>query len=83
MRSAVGVDDDRKEHIIGSQPTIAEREIFAAAAALTPAERSAYLDDACAGQEEMRARIEELLRTHESSEFMEAADWGELTSWRR
>ncbi len=48
-----------------------EEEIFEAAAALPPAERSAYLDAACTGQPELRARIEALLRSHDVAGFME------------
>jgi serine/threonine protein kinase/tetratricopeptide (TPR) repeat protein len=33
----------------------------------TPAERAAYLDDACAGNPELRRRVEALLRAHEQS----------------
>jgi serine/threonine protein kinase len=40
-----------------------EEEIFAAASALPAEDRAAYLDKACAGQPEMRARIEALLRS--------------------
>ena len=49
-----------------------EREIFAAAAALTVAERPAYLDAACAGREEMRAKVEQLLLAHDGSGFMDS-----------
>ncbi len=48
-----------------------EEEIFEAAAALPPAERSAYLDAACTGQPELRGRIESLLRSHDVAGFME------------
>ena len=51
-----------------------EREVFAAAAALSQAERPAYLNAACAGRSEVRARVEELLRAHEESEFMEVEE---------
>ena len=50
----------------------AEREIFAAAAALGAAERVAFLDQACAGSSPTRARVEQWLRTHESSAFMQS-----------
>jgi WD40 repeat protein/serine/threonine protein kinase len=48
-----------------------EEEIFEAAAALPAAERPAYLDEACAGQPELRARIEALIRSDEVTGFME------------
>ena len=49
-----------------------EREIFAAAAAMTLADRPAYLDTACGGNAELRARVEAWLRTHDADSFMEA-----------
>ncbi len=48
-----------------------EEQIFEAATALPAADRPAYLDQACAGQPELRARIEALLRSHEVTGFME------------
>jgi hypothetical protein len=48
-----------------------EDDIFANAAALPESERAAYLDEACAGQPEMRTRIEALLRSHEVTGFRE------------
>jgi serine/threonine protein kinase/tetratricopeptide (TPR) repeat protein len=39
-------------------------EIFFAALEKEPAERAAYLDAACAGQPELRARVEKLLAVH-------------------
>ncbi len=48
-----------------------DEEIFAAAAALPAAERAAFLNEACAGQPELRARIEALLQSHEVTGFME------------
>ena len=45
-------------------------EIFAHAAALPAAERAAWLDAACAGQPELRAEVEALLRSHEAGGFM-------------
>ncbi len=47
-----------------------EREVFAAAAALTLAERRAYLDGAGGGNAESRARVEEWLRKHDADSFM-------------
>ena len=49
---------------------INEEELFQHAAALDPAERSAYLSTACAGDLAIRARIERLLLLHEDREFM-------------
>jgi len=48
-----------------------DEEIFAAAAALPVAERAVFLDEACAGQPELRTRIESLLRSHDATGFME------------
>lgn len=50
-----------------------EREIFLAAIEIAdPAERSAYLDQACTDNAELRAQVEELLTTHaETSQFLE------------
>ena len=56
-----------------------EREIFAAAAALTQADRPAYLDVACAGRPEVRACVEDWLRTHDGSVFMQAGAEPALT----
>src|SRR5262249_9147735 len=45
-----------------------ERDIFIAALQKdVPAQRQAYLDEACAGQPELRARVEDLLRLHEAA----------------
>src|SRR5262249_45191817 len=45
-----------------------ERSIFLNALEKSdPAARAAYLDRACAGQPELRQRIEELLRSHEEA----------------
>src|SRR4051812_28728893 len=33
----------------------------------TPADRNAYLDSACAGDPELRARVEDLIRAHEEA----------------
>jgi hypothetical protein len=50
-----------------------ERDLFLAAIEITdPAERTAYLDQACDGNQELRAQVEELLKTHaETSQFLE------------
>src|SRR5437763_13661862 len=45
-----------------------ERDIFVAALQKEdPAERQAYLDEACAGQPELRRQVEDLLRLHEGA----------------
>ncbi len=49
-----------------------EETIFAAALALPPEERTAYLDQACGGDTELRRRVEVLLSAHAASEFLEA-----------
>ena len=47
---------------------MSEETIFETARSKTaPAERAAYLDAACAGDPELRRRIEDLLRAHERS----------------
>jgi WD40 repeat protein/serine/threonine protein kinase/tetratricopeptide (TPR) repeat protein len=51
-----------------------EHELFASALEIVaPAERSAYLDRACGGDDAMRARVEALLRAHErAGSFLQA-----------
>src|SRR6516165_9303350 len=45
-----------------------ERDIFIAALQKEdPAERQAYLDEACAGQPDLRRQVEDLLRLHEGA----------------
>jgi WD40 repeat protein/serine/threonine protein kinase len=47
---------------------MSERDIFIAALQKdVPAQRQTYLDEACAGQSEMRARVESLLRLNEGA----------------
>jgi serine/threonine protein kinase len=47
---------------------VTEREIFLALLDLPdPTARAAYLDRACAGDDELRARVEALLRSHDSA----------------
>jgi serine/threonine protein kinase len=54
-----------------------EVAILNASLELTPAERPAYLDQACAGDPSLRRRVEELLRAHEQAEgFMESPPAG-------
>ena len=50
-----------------------ESQVFADALKLaTPAERAAYLDEACAGDPQLRAGVEALLRAHASDpDFLE------------
>ena len=52
-----------------------EREIFIAALQKEgPAQRQAYLDEACAGQPELRRQVEDLLRLYEGAgSFLEKA----------
>ncbi len=48
-----------------------EETLFAAALEkVTPDERSAFLDDACAGDAAMRLRVEALLQSHEQADFL-------------
>ncbi|MBI3462633.1 MAG: serine/threonine protein kinase, partial [Planctomycetes bacterium] len=55
------------------------REIFIAAVKLVPGERCAYLDQACAGDAELRNRVDALLRAHEEAgSFAESAGPGPL-----
>jgi serine/threonine protein kinase/tetratricopeptide (TPR) repeat protein len=52
--------------------TLREVAVFSAARRLPAGERSAYLDEACAGEAAMRQRLEELLRVNESEgDFLE------------
>ena len=45
-----------------------EEQIFAAAREKqSPGERSAYLDEACAGNSELRSEVEALLKAHEKA----------------
>jgi tetratricopeptide (TPR) repeat protein len=47
-----------------------ERLFFAALEKGTPAERAAYLDAACAGQPELRARVDRLLAAHAAADLL-------------
>src|SRR5437773_12419316 len=50
-----------------------EETLFAAALEkATPAERAAFLDDACAGDAALRRRVEALLQSHEQANFLQA-----------
>jgi hypothetical protein len=53
-------------------PPSSEESLFARALELPAAERGAYLDQACAGDAILRARVEELLRAEDSAGFMAA-----------
>ena len=62
------------------KPANREREIFNAALELTSIpEREAYLNESCAADAELRARVEILLRSHdEAGNFLAAAEKAEL-----
>ena len=48
-------------------------QVFSEALEQSPAERTAFLDDACSGNPSLRAEIEDLLRHHKQDDFLEAA----------
>jgi serine/threonine protein kinase len=53
-------------------PSLVEDVFLAALEKATPAERAAYLDEACAGDPELRRRVERLLHAHpRAGEFLE------------
>jgi non-specific serine/threonine protein kinase/serine/threonine-protein kinase len=53
-------------------PIMTERSIFLAAIDLAdPSERAAYVDQACAGDAELRRRVEELLQAHDETGDLE------------
>ncbi|HMO66530.1 MAG TPA: hypothetical protein PKE47_15130 [Verrucomicrobiota bacterium] len=53
-----------------------EETIFAALLGLPAAQRAAHLASACAGDGDLRRRVEELLAAHEGGgEFMELPPW--------
>ncbi len=52
------------------------RELFSAVMDLSPTERAAYLDDACAGDPALRHQVTELLRYHESGDNLADAQPG-------
>ena len=63
-----------------SEMSPAEAVFFAALEKATPAGRAAYLDEACAGQPELRARVEKLLAAHPRvGGFLESAAAGDTT----
>jgi hypothetical protein len=52
-----------------------DEEIFEAALKLPPAERAGYLDQACAGDPQLRRRVEAMLQDHEQAgHFMADSD---------
>jgi eukaryotic-like serine/threonine-protein kinase len=53
-----------------TSPNIRLEEIFGHAIVLPPAERASWLDIVCAGQPELRAEVDALLRSHEAKGFM-------------
>jgi len=60
-----------------TNPPNPEVTVLNVALDLHPAERAAYLDEACAGEPALRLRVEELLRAHEQAEdFLEAPPTG-------
>jgi hypothetical protein len=46
---------------------MSESAIFKAAVKLAPQQRTAYLDQACAGNPELRSEVEALLRAHDAT----------------
>ena len=55
-------------------PVSLQETLFAATADLSPAERQAFLDRACAGDATLREQVESLLRAHDEARgFLEAA----------
>jgi hypothetical protein len=55
-----------------NQPSQAEVLFFAALEKATPAERAAYLEESCAGDDTLRRRVEALLAAHpQVGQFLE------------
>src|ERR1700694_2326310 len=54
-----------KEHTMSVEPNNVKSIFLAAVDKPTPAERAAFLDEACAGDPAKRQRVEALLRSHE------------------
>jgi serine/threonine protein kinase/tetratricopeptide (TPR) repeat protein len=78
-----------KEHAMSVAPPSAKEIFFAAVEKPTPAERAAFLDQACAGDVALRQRVEALLKAHdEPGSFLEnppaeePGDTGEIASGR-
>src|SRR6267154_1946303 len=60
-----------------SEPTHREVTVLNAALELRPAERAAYLESACAGDDALRRQVETLLQAHERAEsFLETPPGG-------
>ncbi len=60
-----------------NEPLEREVVVLNAALELSPAERAAYLDQACAGDAALRRRVEDLLHAHEQAEsFLETPSAG-------
>lgn len=51
------------------------KELFGAALELEPAERDAFLRDACGHDEDLRAEVESLLAAHKDSDFLSDNPW--------
>src|SRR5438270_9638121 len=55
------------------EPMMTELELFEAALERSPADRAACLDEACAGNQPLRQRLDALLARHErAASFLEA-----------
>src|SRR5262249_29566963 len=65
VAEATGGDQTASE--VSRETTMTEKALFLEALARSPAERAAFLDEACAGRPELRAGVEALLAAHESS----------------
>jgi serine/threonine protein kinase len=52
---------------------ISEEEIFARTVELPPSDRASFVEEACAGNLAMLARIERLMRFHEETDFMQVS----------
>ncbi len=65
-------DEERQSKSIQCRvTTVTEETLFAAALEkATPADRAAFLDEACAGDASMRRRVDALLWSHENAEFL-------------
>src|SRR5262249_43441285 len=62
-----------RRHISDRRPIMTELELFEAALERSPAERAACLDEACAGNQPLRQRLEALLARHEkAASFLES-----------
>jgi hypothetical protein len=63
----------RCRHITVREPIMTELELFEAALERSPTDRAACLDEACAGNQPLRQRLEALLARHEkAASFLEA-----------